>query len=487
MKEEVELHIYDSGAKLVGNFPMGLVRIGTSYPVQGAQFSKAYKRGVWDGRKHLFNKKTGAFPLGLIKTVQGILESAGHPVLVEDHRIPPSIKEDGYDLEGVEFVYPYDYQQEACEAAVEAKQGILKLATNAGKTECACAITKHLGVKTMFVVSTKELLYQAKARYEKRLGLNEGDVGLIGDGHFAPGKWITIATVGTLKSRINKPECQEFLASVELLFLDECHHAGSEIWYTVSVLCPAYYRYGLSGTPLDRTDGANLRLIAATGEIIYEVTNKFLVDRGISAKAEIIWDKVTTPVLKKRIAYPTAYKQGVVENPDLVKKIVEWTLIFHEMKLSTLILVEEISQGRILDDSIWNNDAGVFVPHEFINGEEDTGTRQRALDDFANRNLPVLIASTILDEGVDVPTIDTLILAGSRKSRIRTMQRLGRGLRGQKLIVVEFSNFTNKYLLKHSLERYEDYKKEDCFPLHQSGPDAALIERIWNAEDSDTE
>ncbi|NJL54364.1 hypothetical protein HC928_03635 [bacterium] len=95
----------------------------------------------------------------------------------------------------------------------------------------------------------------------------------------------------------------------------------------------------------------------------------------------------------------------------------------------------------------------------------------------------VLAHNTILDEGVDVPTIDALILAGSRKSRIKTMQRLGRGLRGNKLIAVEFANFTNDYLLRHSLQRLEDYKKEDCFPIHQSQPDAALVRKLWNESD----
>src|SRR5690606_25588717 len=107
----------------------------------------------------------------------------------------------------------------------------------------------------------------------------------------------------------------------------------------------------------------------------------------------------------------------------------------------------------------------------------------QALKDFGERRLPVLIASRILDEGVDVPTIDALILAGSRKSRIKTMQRLGRGLRGDKLIAVEFANFTNDYLLRHSLQRYEDYKKEDCFFMYQSHPDQELVRRLWHESD----
>ena len=90
------------------------------------------------------------------------------------------------------------------------------------------------------------------------------------------------------------------------------------------------------------------------------------------------------------------------------------------------------------------------------------------------------ISTNSLD--VDVPTIDALLCVGSKKSRIKTMQRLGRGLRGKKLIVVEFANFTHDYLLKHSLMRLKDYKNEDCFIIRQSPPNADLVDELWNMD-----
>lgn len=352
-------------------------------------------------------------------------------------------------------------------------------------TEIACAITMNLKLPTLFMVTTRELLYQARERFQKRLGANDTEVGIVGDGHWEPGTWVTIATADTLESRFDTKECQDFLKGTQVLFVDECHHAGSETWYEVCTACPANYRFGLSGTPMDRTDGANLRLLAAIGPIIVDIPNKFLVDRGISARTHIIFSKVTAPMLPKKTTYATAYKQGVVENPNALSLIVDWTKAFTEVGLSTLILCEQIEHGKLIDTALWTAVDGAFIPHLFINGKETTEVRQSGLKDFGERRLPVLIASTILDEGVDVPTIDALILAGSRKSRIKTMQRLGRGLRGDKLIAVEFANYTHDHLLRHSLQRYEDYKKEDCFPLYQSAPDAKLVARLWNESSKD--
>lgn len=477
-----EIHIYGSTSMIKGTFPVDILRRATSYHVEGARFSKAYKQKRWDGRKHLMNKRTGAFPTGLVETVRSACEKYHIPVTVTDHRTEPDSQKNGFDLEGVSFDPPYEYQLETCKRMIKQKHGIIKIATGGGKTEVSCAVTKHLGLYTLFVVTTRELLYQSRERFKTRLGLSDEEVGIVGDSHWEPGSFVTIATVNTLESRLDDPECQELLKKTHVLFFDECHHVASETWYTVATLCAAYYRFGLSGTPLSRTDGSNLRLIAATGEIISNISNKQLVEKGISARAKIIFDKVTEPILKKRIAYPVAYQQGVVENTQLLEKTIAWTRLFFEKGLSTLILVEKIDHGTLIDDALWLATDDVFIPHQFISGREPTDERRAALDDFSARNLPVLISSTILDEGVDVPTIDALLCVGSKKSRIKTMQRLGRGLRGKKLIVVEFANFTHDYLLKHSLMRLKDYKNEDCFIIRQSPPNADLVDELWNMD-----
>lgn len=482
MTKQANIIIHGSYSILTGDYDKHVIRGVTSYPVQGAQYSKAYRNNKWDGRKHLFKTRSGSFPTGLVASVRRSLADYGVGVAVEDRRLEPVPTESGFDLIGITFDYPYDYQLDACEKMIEAKQGVVKSATGSGKTEMACAVTQYLGLKTLFLVPTRELMYQSQKRFMLRLGLTEKEVGVTGDGKWEPGSLVTVASIDTLESRMDTIECQNLIKSAEVLFLDECHGVGSDTYYTVATLCPAYYRFGLSATPLDRTDGANMMLIAATGEMIVDIPLKFLVERGVCARADIIFDKITEPVLKKRIQYQTAYKQGVSENLQLLEKVVEWTEIFYDQGLGVLIICEEIQHGKMIDDALWT-EASKLIPHQFIHGTEDTDTRRAAIESFDNRNLPVLIGSSIMDQGVDVQTIDALILAGSRKSKIRTLQRLGRGLRGDRLIVVEFGNFCHRYLLEHSYQRIQDYKNEDCFPIHYSSPDAELVKKLWNDEE----
>lgn len=479
------IDIFDTNCVIKGTYPVAAIDEATSYYEEGAQFSPAYRKKLWDGRRRLFNKKTGVFPTGLLHIVQKVCEEHGVVPEITDHRQIPDIVEGGFDLHGISMEGKYSYQADAIRSALRKKRGIIKIATNGGKTSVMAGITKYLGVKTLVIVPTVELLHQLRKVFQIRLQADDEQIGIVGDSVWAPGSWVTVATPGTLSSRLKTDECIYFLSQIECLFIDECHRTGADELYKVVSVCPAYYRFGASGTPLLRSDGADLRLIAATGDLICDISNKMLVELGVSPPARIIFDKVTSPVLEKRIKYATAYKQGIVTNPELINKVVAWTKAFRQNDLRVLILIDELEQGRLIDDALWNNTDGEFIPHQFISGEETSKVRKEALEDFAAGNLPVLIASTILDEGVDVPTIDGLILAGSRKSSIRTLQRLGRGLRGERLVAIEFANYCHRYLVEHSLQRLSDYAAEECFPIVQfrEGQDrAALIKKCWDEQ-----
>ncbi|GAH69667.1 unnamed protein product, partial [marine sediment metagenome] len=101
---------------------------------------------------------------------------------------------------------------------------------------------------------------------------------------------------------------------------------------------------------------------------------------------------------------------------------------------------------------------------EFIWGDDKKDHRRNSLDDFKRRKLKVLISSIILKEGVDIPSIDVLIVASGAKSKITTLQSLGRALRRTKrktkALIIDFTDYNDSYLLKHSKRRLEIYQNE---------------------------
>jgi superfamily II DNA or RNA helicase len=70
----------------------------------------------------------------------------------------------------------------------------------------------------------------------------------------------------------------------------------------------------------------------------------------------------------------------------------------------------------------------------------------------------VLIGSTIIDVGVDVPSLGMVILAGGGKAEVALRQRVGRGLREKKsgpniALVCDFVDPGNKHTKGHSMTR----------------------------------
>jgi superfamily II DNA or RNA helicase len=481
----VHITIYGAFSKIIGDVPWNSVVAVTSYTQEGAQFSKAYKRGLWNGRVNLLNKKTGSFPTGLLSLVKEVCAEEGKEVLVHDQRTDPGSmgiwSRGTLDLAKATMTGKYQYQMDSCKAAIEAKSGILKLCTGFGKTYLAAALISYYQLPTLIIVPSKELLYQTRnVLLEQIIGATEETIGVIGDNEWQVGSLATVAIIDTLASRFDTQECRTLLDNTDLLIGDEVHYSGSDSFYDILNSCNAYHRFGLSGTPLDRSDGANLKVIALFGDIITEVRTKQLVESGVLPNAKIIFDKISKPAITGKIAYSTAYKLGVVENEYLNKRIVEWTKACVDNGLSVLILVDMIAHGRTLDEMLWQVEDG-FIPHTFINGQSgEKSNRKDGFEAFDKREIPVLISSDILSTGISSKAIDVLILAGAKKSKIKTIQRLGRTLRGEKAIVIEFSNYCNKYLLEHSLIRLRDYKAENCFEIISSGPDKELIKKLWN-------
>lgn len=471
-------------AWLTGTYPTYVVKKAASHYVDGFMFMKRFKkmikdprtgrkRRLWDGREHYFDWRTGKLPAGLIQTVTEALReyNANAKIMISDAREQnaPDAQTNGFDLLGIEFGKgKYDYQQEAAECLVAGKRGILKVATNGGKTEIAAAVIKHLHVPTIFLVERLELLYQTRERFAERLGIPEDEIGIIGDQQFSIGEWITVATPKSFIARLAEPELQKWLPLWQMVFADECHRVASETFYKAMNLLVAYYRFGMSASPLNREDGHDLRLIAQTGPILYSVSNRVLVARGISVLPYVEMVRVDQPKIDgNKLAFGTVNRLGVTENDELNGKAADRAADHVSDGKQVLILVEKKKHGKLLCGLLKARGVG----HKYLDGDLDMSVRRQALKDIRSGKLRCVVSLPILDEGVDVPGIDVLILAGGGKAQIRLLQRVGRGLRSgegkDRLLVIDFANFTHKWLLKHSLERLRVYKAEECFMISE--------------------
>jgi superfamily II DNA or RNA helicase len=253
----------------------------------------------------------------------------------------------------------------------------------------------------------------------------------------------------------------DFLASAYCFIGDEVHHASSTSWYDTLMLCKnAVYRIGLTGT-IDWKDEVNvLRLLGCMENTVTRISNDFLIKRGYSAKPTIYLETIRTPVIPASASWQEAYKAGIVENKYRNSLIVNRVKERYEDGKGCLVIVNHVKHGETLKEML--EDLGVEC--EFTNGQRDSEDRINILSDMKTGRLKVLIATAILDEGVDISGINCLWMAAGMKSFRQVLQRVGRGLRkkddGSGLEVYDFLDLHNPHLAGHTQQRYEYYKAE---------------------------
>ena len=432
--------------------------------IPGAFFSPRMKGGGWDGKRHMFGKETGTFPKGLQSKVEQLLVELKLKYKVTDLRkkvLPPpdASKIAPGMLKGITL---RDYQVDAVKAAVTVGNGILWLATNAGKTEVAAAVIKVYERKTLFLVGKKGLLSQARDRIALRLGTIPEHIGIIGDGRCELEKPITVAIINSVSRKGKNYEAiKKYLKTVEVLFIDEGHHAKATTWYKIINLCTAQFRFILSGTPFGSGNG--LMVEATVGPVIARVSNDTLVSLGVSAKPTIEILEVNEPEIEKQpfMTWDVVYKEGITRNTYRNNLVATKAAQFAAEGKPCLILVKELWHGDLIATMLKSRK----VKHEFVHGQMPISMVEAAKQRFEARKNPVLIASPIFDEGVDVPAIKALIIADGGKSIRSVLQKIGRGLRQKAgentLSVVDFADLTHKWLAKHSMERIAIYEDEN--------------------------
>jgi superfamily II DNA or RNA helicase len=419
-----------------------------SYKIQNVEETYAYQDG-WSGIHYVFSNRK--FPVGLLNPVIDYLKSRDVSVIVTDHRQPGK----RYDIplnisSGIEL---RPYQEDIINQAINAKASSIEVATGGGKTLIAGDMIRRLGLKTLFIVPSKETLRQSANTLEEYLGF---PVGKVGDNTFELDH-ITVATWQSLQSIDSS-----FLNSIDFLVVDEAQHLGAKILRRIAYEVPAIYRLGMSGT-LFREDGADLEIIGATGPIIKRVGYAELIKAGYLVPSNIDIIRMSHPKRPKYETYQEVYDDVVVNNEQRNRAIINKANSLIQQGRKVLIFVSRIEHGNRLAKSAINS-GFLYSTHP---------DRDKILADFRSGKTRCLISTSILDEGYDLPIIDAVILAAPSKSLIKTIQRIGRALRPYPgktdAIIVDVADDV-KYLWQHFQRRLKRYQEEGLWSINRIVP-----------------
>jgi len=400
--------------------------------------------GKWEKPESLYNPHTKSFPVGLIPRVKSLLNSKGYRVRIIDER----------EIKGVEINATWNekyqlrkYQQKALKKALKRNMGVLALPVGSGKTIIGLRLIYELNLSTLIIVHTKELLYQWADNIREVLGIEPG---LVGDNNWDE-RPVTVAMIQTLLSRgvdkLQKPYA--------VLLFDECHRtSAAEKFYELGISLTQKLRFGLSATPWRRIRGEELKIEGIVGPIIYEIKAEDLIKEKFLAKPRfmIIEYESSMPPLAER--YKELYEEIIMENKERNKAIVRIAYKLAKQGHRVLIDVKRIEHGKILIEMFKKKG----IKAEFLSSQSPN--RWEIFEKFKNGEISVLI-STLLKEGVDIPEISAIILAGGGKSDIMTIQTIGRALRpkgGSHAVIVDVKD-DDPLLFTHFIERQKALKQ----------------------------
>lgn len=418
---------------------------------------KGYGRSSQDYVR-LYNREDDSYPAGFTLMLRKAAEAHGFTVEVTDARqkpayaplpLPPGLR---------------DYQVETCTTGLRRTRGVVWAATGAGKTQIAMGWVESTPLRWLFLVNQTQLGLQARDRYRAFCGQ---EAGVIAEGMWKPdggAHGLTVATFQSLHSKLKQPASSpeyqmvtNFLESIQGVIVDECHVLPADSFRKALDHMPeAYYRLGLSATPLSRGDRKSMYMIGCLGSVIQRISARVLIEAGILAKP-IIRFKTHHQESEKK-TWKGAYNEIVVKGRSRNQLICKMAELAAK---PCIVFVKDLDQGMWLAKALTKG--GQLV--EYVDGKTPTKQRQAMVQRLEFGETDILVASVVMNQGIDVPQLRSLVIAAGGSSTIAALQRVGRGMRrvpGKDTVEVwDVKDTGNKWLQNHTRDRINSYETEE--------------------------
>lgn len=454
-------------------------------------------RGLMTAQHCFYSEDVGLLPTGLVPHLRLYLksQSAVGAWEVVDYRNFPSVNQQlNEQLQRGTFklgnATARDYQVEALRALVKYRCGVVEAATGAGKTLLIAGVAAlYSDVSVLVLFNRTSLLFQTYNSFLQDYGFSKNEVGTVGGNTYNDECRVTLMTV---QSYVN---VMHLFPRVRVLVTDEAHETGrSATAEKVIYSCQAApVRVGFSATvstienPYERT-----KLYGNVGPVVYKVPYDVLRDSEVLASVTVSMYRIGYPGAVKvsgvwQDSYDTVNVQEsevssfvergyeVTKTPRgyVAKKLSqlgdESLLYTYNKERNELIakLCSEKERVLVLYGKLAHGEElQKLLPHAvLISGKDSEATRKKAKEYLRNERNSVVLASSIFDVGVDVPSVKTLVLAGSSVSTVRVLQKVGRSTRKDNHTlksdaeVVDFMQYDNALSLKQSKKRKTIYEE----------------------------
>jgi superfamily II DNA or RNA helicase/HKD family nuclease len=330
-------------------------------------------------------------------------------------------------------VRPYPHQAEILESldveriVHDRHRNLVVAATGTGKTVVAALDYRRLGNRSLlFIAHRREILEQSLAMY--RSVLTDASFGELYVGGTQPERWRHVfASVQSLAAYgVDNIPAEHF----DVVVLDESHHMEAASYRRLIEHLRPQELLALTATP-ERADGVDIAREFFDGRVAAELRlwDALSADLlcpfhyfGIADGTDL------TDVGWRRGEYDIAALEGLYTGDDARVRIVRRALID---------VVADVGGMRAIGFCVSKAHAAFMadrfsrlgIPSLAVDADTAPEQRRAALHALRDRTVNVLFAVDLFNEGLDVPSVDTLLLLRPTASATVFLQQLGRGLR----------------------------------------------------------
>ena len=480
--KNIELRAYDGPLHSKGYlFESGRLRtlvVGSSNLTQAALLENSewnllvntYERGsLWDQATAEFERLWNS---DLSKAVDDAWLERYAATLPK--RLPPDGDEPlAHTLTGTRIVRPNRMQTEALANLSRlrergATRALLVSATGTGKTYLAAFDVEQSGAESMlFVIHRERIARDAMESFRRVLGPSV-HMGLCVGSERDRSASFVFATIQTLSRHLDEFDPHAF----DYIVIDEAHHVGAKSYTTICDHFSPKFMLGMTATA-QRMDGLDVYALF-DNNIAYQITLQRAEEEHMLAPFHYfgIQDlSVDGEVIEEDAAFARLTSGARVTH--MISEIELHTVRRERRGLVFCSRIDEARElSRLFNERGWRTIA--------LDGSSTDLERERAIErlecDRSTRAdwLELIFCRDIFNEGIDIPTLNLVVMCRPTESAVIFVQQLGRGLRKvpgkDYVLVLDFiGNYRKSYLIPIALSGDRTYNKDNIRRFMREG------------------
>ena len=353
---------------------------------------------------------------------------------------------------------------------------LLYHATGTSKTVTAVMDAKRCGGRTLFLAHTQELVNQATETFRKLWP--SVTVGRYMESMKQPNAHVVCGSMQSVALHLDSFRDNAF----DYLIVDEAHHAAADTYQKVLSYFKPAFTLGLTATP-ERTDD-NKVILDIFKNTAHKLDIQTAVEIGELVPIRCIRIHTNIDLTKVRFnsaQYNIRDLEGKIYVPERNRLIVDTWLQYVRGK-RTVVFCASVKHAQQIAELF--REAGIRAAS--VSGGMKQSERKEFQDKFVTREIQVLCACDLLNEGWECPEIEVLFMARPTMSKVLYTQQLGRRMRlyegKESLMVFDFVDNASQYNMPqslHQLFKLKEYRAAQLAvaPSVQTAAEAELYAR----------